>query len=258
MKNNEKLDKKTPLKEEILREIGEIKVKTKDHFVKLLISQLESDLNKKSKSSFIESVEFERIKNLFEKENRRNMIKSSLKIPEKEQTYVFKIALARGIWRIVEIKGSTLLSRFSSIIQSSFGHEPGHLYEFKLNKYKFGPECDEWEEIFDNLDNIRLDSALNSIGFKAGEGGKFKYDFGEDINHTLKLVEIKESQQDVKYPKIEGNKENYTCDNCKTEKAMFYCHGCETKLCEKCSESTLEDSNSCTEGHYPLLEIYEK
>ena len=257
MKNNEKLGKEIPSKEKIIGEIGEIKLKTKEHFVKLLISQLENDLNKKSKPSYIEVIEFERIKNLFEKENRRNMIKSSLKIPEKEQAYVFKITLARGIWRTVEIHGSTLFSKFSSIIQNTFGHEPAHLYEFELNKYKFGPKCDEWEEIFDNLDNIRLDSALNSIGFKVGKSGKFKYDFGEDIDHTIKLVGIKKLKEDVKYPKIEGNKETYKCENCKTQDAVFYCHGCENKLCEKCSEGTLKDSGHCIEGHYPLLSIFQ-
>ena len=183
-------DKEMPPKEDIIKEIGEIKAKTTDHFAKLLISHLEDSLNKTNKTSFVEFMEFERIKNLFDKENKRNMIKNTLKVPEKEQIYVFKITLARGIWKVVEIKGSNLLSKFSGIIQDIFGHEPGHLYEFELNKYKFGPECDEWRETFDSLDNIRLDSALNSIGFKVGDGGELKYDFGEDIEHTIKLMEI--------------------------------------------------------------------
>lgn len=252
------IKKEMPSKENILNEIGKIKLKTKDRFVKLLISQLEEGLSKTTESSFIEFVEFERIKNLFEKENRRSMIKSSLNIPEKEQVYAFRVSLAKGIWRIIEIKGGTLLSRFSSIIQSSFGHEPCHLYEFEFNKHKFGPRCDEWEEIFDGLDNIRLDSALNSIGFKVGETGKFLYDFGENIKHTLKLLEIKNLQQDIEYPKIEGSKETYRCENCKTKDAELFCHRCRQKLCEECSESTPKNITYCSEGHYPLLEIYEK
>ena len=250
-------NKEMPSKEDIIKEIGEIKIKTKERFVKLLISHLEDNLNKTNKTSFVEFMEFKRIKDLFDKENKRSMIKNSLKVPEKEQIYVFKITLARGIWRIVKIKGSTLLSRFNSIIQSSFGHEPGHLYEFELNKYKFGPECDEWREIFDSLDNIRLDSALNSISFRVGDGGEFKYDFGEDIEHALKLVEIKDLEKDTKYPKIEGNKEAYKCEDCKSQNAMFYCHGCEMKLCDVCSEEGLKESNSCSEGHYPLLTIFQ-
>ena len=251
-------NKEMPPKENIFREIEEIKIKTKESFVKFLISHLEVNLNKTKKTSFLEFIEFERIKNLFEKENKRSMIKNSLKVPEKEQTYVFKITLTKGVWRIVEIKGGTLFSRFSNIIQDSFGHEPGHLYELELNKYKLGPECDEWQETFDSLDNIRLDSALNSIGFKVGDSGTFKYDFGEDIEHTLKLIDIKDPKKDIKYPKIEGNTEAYKCENCKSQDAIFYCHGCEMKLCGNCSEKTLKDSRSCIEGHYPLLEIYEK
>jgi len=257
MDNNEKLDKKMPTKEEILSKIEEIRLKTKDRFTNLLISHLEDNLNKTSNAPFIEFMEFERIKNLFEKEKRRGMIESSLKVPKKEQVYVFKITLAKDIWRVVEIKGSTLFSKFSGIIQGIFGHEPGHLYEFELNKYKFGPECDEWQEIFDSLDDIRSDSAFNSISFKVGGNGKFKYDFGEDIEYTIKLVEIRDLEKDAKYPKIKGNKEAYKCENCKLQDAMFYCHGYEMKLCEACSESILKDSGSCIEGYYPLLSIFQ-
>ena len=189
---NNKSDKKIPPKKDIISEIRAIKLKTKDRFVKILILQLENNLNKTNRHSFIEFIEFERIKNLFERENKRKAIKSSLKIPEKEQVYAFKIILTNDIWRIIKLRGSTLLSKFSTIIQDIFGHESGHLYEFELNKYEFGPKCDEWQEIFDGLDNIRLDSALNSVGFKVGESGKFKYDFGEDIDHTLKLIKIKD------------------------------------------------------------------
>ena len=249
--------KKRPSKEEIIKEIRKIKAKTKDHFAKLLISHLEDSLNKANKVSFGEVMEFDRIKNLFDKENKRNVIKNSLKIPKKVQRYIFKITLSKGIWSILELKGSTLLSKFSSIIQSTFGHEPGHLYEFELSKYKFGPECDEWQETSDSLDNIRLDSALNSIGFKVGDSGTFKYDFGEDIEHALKLVEIKDLEKDVRYPNIEGNNESSKCENCKSQNAVFYCHACEMKLCDACSEEGLRKSNSCSEGHYPLLTIFQ-
>ena len=257
MKGLGKSPKATPSKEEILNRIIEIKSKTNDRFITLLVSDLEGDLNKASPPSFINFVEFERITNLFEKENRRNLIKTSLKTPEKEQAYVFKVTLARGIWRIIEINGGTLFSEFSSIIQNTFGHEPGHLYEFELNKYKFGPECDEWEEIFDSLDNTRVDSAFNIIGFMAGDRGRFLCDFGENIFHSLKLIEIKDLNKEVKSPQIRGNKGDYKCENCKLKNAVFYCYRCRAKLCESCSEETAKELIYCSEGHYPLLNIYE-
>ena len=56
MKNKEKLDKNTNSKEDIIKEIGEIKLKTAEKFTKLLISNLKNYLNKKSKPSFIELI----------------------------------------------------------------------------------------------------------------------------------------------------------------------------------------------------------
>ena len=79
MKNSEKLDKEILSKEDILREIGKVKLETNDRFIRLLISHLETAMNKKDNPAFIETMEFERIKNLSEKENRRIMIKNSLR-----------------------------------------------------------------------------------------------------------------------------------------------------------------------------------
>ena len=51
MIKSEKLDKEILSKEEILREIEEIKLKTKDRFTNLLVSHLETNLNKTNKKT---------------------------------------------------------------------------------------------------------------------------------------------------------------------------------------------------------------
>ena len=179
---------KTKITEENLNKLKE---KTKDKFILFLINELIKDIKSDKRNNFYEMLNFERIKNLIKKEEKRNKIKKHKKISKDNNVYVFEIKLGGRKPRIVEIRGNRLLSDLSDDIQRLFDHEPMHLYEFRLKGYNFGPECDEWQEIFDYLDNIRIDSALNSVDFKIGDVGEFIYDFGEEIRHKIKLVDIK-------------------------------------------------------------------
>lgn len=238
-----------------IEKLGEFFEYTKDPFTKKLIIDLKEKLEKKDKKelSFIEILEFNRIKNLIEKEKNRRELREKQKIPEKTYVYVFKISLTSGIWRIIEIRGNELLSKLNYFIQRTFDHEPGHLYEFRFREYRFGPECDEWEEIFDGLTNVRIDSIVNSIGLKVNDKGKYICDFGENIVHIIELIEIKEFKENQKYPIITGNEKVVKCMDCKSANALFWCHTCHMKLCDDCSGNT---SKYCQEGHYPLLSIY--
>lgn len=225
---------------------------TKDTFTKKLIIALRGKLKKDNKVSFIEMMNFNRIKNLVEKEKKKRELREKQKIPEKTYVYVFKISLT-SIWRIIEIKGNEPLSKLDYLIQKAFGHEPGHLYEFRFGEYRFGPECDEWEEMFDGLTNVRIDSIVNSIGLKINDKGVYIYDFGENIKHNIELIEIKEPKENQKYPKITGNEKMFRCMDCKSANALLWCHSCHIKLCDECSGNA---SKYCQEGHYPLLSIY--
>ncbi len=226
---------------------------TKDAFAKKLIVNLKERLEKNNKISFIEVMDFNRIKEIVEKEKKRRDLIEKQKIPLKTYMYVFKISLTSGIWRVIEIKGDKLLSELDYLIQRAFDHEPGHLYEFRFGEYRFGPECDEWEEIFDELTNVKISSIVNSIGLKVNDKGKYIYDFGENIIHIIELVEIKEPKENQKYPIITGNERLFKCMDCKSANALLWCHSCHMKLCDDCSGNT---SKYCQEGHYPLLSIY--
>lgn len=226
---------------------------TKDTFVKKLIINLKERLKKNNKISFVEVMDFNRIKDIVEKEKKRRELMEKQKIPSKTYVYTFKISLTSGIWRIIEIKGNELLSKLDYLIQRAFDHEPGHLYEFRFGEYRFGPKCDEWQEIFDRLTNVRIDSILNSIGFKLDDKGRYIYDFGEKIEHKIELIEIKEPKENQKYPIITGNERLFKCMDCKSTNAILWCHSCHMKLCDDCSGNT---SKYCQEGHYPLLSIY--
>lgn len=175
--------------------LNKLKEKIKDKFTLFLINKLIKDIESDKKNDFYERLDFERIKNLIKKEQKRNKIEKNKKISRGNNLYVFEIKLRNRKPKRIKIKGNRLLSDLSDDIQRLFNHEPMHLHEFRLKGYKFGPECDEWQEIFDYLDNIRIDSALNSVGFKIRDIGGFIYDFGDNIKHTIKLIEIKQAKK---------------------------------------------------------------
>jgi hypothetical protein len=72
------------------------------------------------------------------------------------------------------------------------------LYEFEIGQYKFGLECDEWQEIFDSSDNYKLGSAISAAGLKKGDKFKFLYDFGDNILFKIKIVNIEKLNLDTK------------------------------------------------------------
>ncbi|MFW6283456.1 MAG: IS1096 element passenger TnpR family protein, partial [Minisyncoccales bacterium] len=91
-----------------------------------------------------------------------------------------------------KIKGEFTLSVFSRMIQEWFDLEPLHLYEFKIGDCKYGPECDEWEEIFDFLDSYKLGAAISAANLKKGDQFKFLYDFGDKISFKIKIINVEE------------------------------------------------------------------
>lgn len=172
-------------------ELKAFKEKTKDESTLHLIDNLLNNLKLRDKNPLYLMLDYNRIVELIKHEQKRNEIKKDKFISKKSCVYVFEVRL-NSKRRNIEVKNNHLLSDLSSEIQSAFDHEPLHLYEFRLKDFRFGPECDEWQEIFDSLDNIRMDTVINSIKLNVGEMGEFIYDFGKNLKHKIKLLEIKE------------------------------------------------------------------
>ena len=97
----------------------------------------------------------------------------------------------KGKKRDLLLNGEFLLSELSAIIQKDFGLEPMHLYEFKIGDFKFGPECDEWQGIFDSLDDFKIGAAFSVADLSLNSKFGFLYDFGDRILFNIKIKEIK-------------------------------------------------------------------
>jgi len=175
--------------------LDELDRKTKDKFTKKLIDDLKRQI-KSSRSESFNLLNFNRIVELIEHENKRNRLSEFKKNRYKDIAYGLRMSL-RGKKRDLLINGEFSLNQISSMIQKEFDLEPMHLYEFEIGNYKFGPKCDEWQEIFDSLDDYKLGSAISAANMKKGEKFKFLYDFGDKIRFNIEIVEIKKLNIDV-------------------------------------------------------------
>jgi hypothetical protein len=173
-----------------LEKLKELESQTKDKFTKLLINDLMQKLNSGKRNEFYELLDYNRIINLIEKENNRKLLKKSRNLNKNKTAYLLKVSF-RGKIKEIRFYGNELLCALSSQIQDQFDLEPMHLYEFKIGKYKYGPECDEWQEIFDHLDGYKLDDAISAGGLKQGDFFGFLYDFGDHLQFKIQIKDIK-------------------------------------------------------------------
>lgn len=176
--------------------LNELEKKTKDTFTKVLIFDLRKKLNSKNDDDIFKIFSFNRIVNLVAHENKRNKLSEFKKNKYKDVTYGLRVFL-RGKKRDLSLNGEFLLSEISDIIQKEFDLEPMHLYEFEIGGYKFGPECDEWQEIFDSLDDYKIGAAISIAGLKVWDRFKFLYDFGDKIKFKIEITDIKKLNLDV-------------------------------------------------------------
>lgn len=171
--------------------LEELEKQTNDKFTKKLIEDLKKQIKLPDEPEMFRILNFERILKLIKHENKKDKLNEFKTDKYKDVAYNLRVSL-RGKKIDLLLNGEFLLSQISDMIQREFDLEPLHLYEFGIGNYKFGPECDEWQEIFDSLDNFKLGSAISAAGLKKGDKFNFLYDFGGQIKFTIEIINIKE------------------------------------------------------------------
>jgi len=181
------MEEKIEITEEKLSELEE---QTKDKFIKMLITKLKKDIKHDKRNDFYEQIDFRRILNFIKREKNREILSHALVGLKENKIFVLKISKGKEAYSY-DVPGHRKLAWLSSLIQREFELEPCHLYEFEIGKYKFGPECDEWQEIFDWLDSFRIDAAIKEAGLKKGDKINFMYDFGDNIEFKIEIEDEK-------------------------------------------------------------------
>jgi|SRR3989344_2347971 len=181
------MNKIKPTKEKL----AELKKQTKDKFTKRLIDRLIREIALFKKKEIYEQLCFDRILNLIENEKMRDRLDNYKTAKEQDYLYHLRVTRPSGKKRDISVTGNETLNKLSKLIKEEFELEPGYLYEFQIKMFKFGPECDDWQEIFDGLDNFKICAAIGSANLATGDSFKFLYDFREKIKFKVEILDIK-------------------------------------------------------------------
>ncbi|MDR1658485.1 MAG: plasmid pRiA4b ORF-3 family protein [Deltaproteobacteria bacterium] len=120
--------------------------------------------------------------------------------------YLFRIELKRikpKIWRRFYASGDTTMASFHEIIKDVMGWFGGHLYQFMIFGNSFssrddaliGPTLD-----FDYEDEDAHKYTINSFKFVKNDTFTYTYDFGDDWQHLIKVLQLNyEPKQPIKH-----------------------------------------------------------
>ena len=170
-----------------IEKLEELEKQVKDKFTLKLISLLKEDLQKGNKELY-NQFSFQRILGLVRQELNVKKIKEFVSKKHNKTAYGLKIIKKSGKIKRTTLNGGFTLEEISQHIQKEFNLESMHLYEFKIGEYKYGPECDEWREMFDSLDDVKLGAAISVANLKIGDTFNFLYDFGDSIKFKIQIT----------------------------------------------------------------------
>lgn len=162
--------------------------------------------------------------------------------------YVFKVALKynKRIWRRIEILGNQTLGDLDYITRQAFNHDPGdHLSEFYSGKIW---QSQGFGEIGPGGYGSGAKKKIDQLGLTESSTIEYVYDFGDDIQHVVKLEKIVDPAEGVKYPRIKSkNKPKYQyCESCKEKGTDTIA----TWICIECSEEKQRDVLICEDCLY--------
>jgi len=173
---------------------------------------------------------------------------------QSKDVYRFKVSLGfdSPIWRVIEIKAGQTFADLDGAIRDAFGHDTyDHMGGFwKLiprgkNKKKFREI--EIGNINPFEEGTASDLHIGGMDLKPDDLVKYVYDFGDWIEHEVKLEEISSEEKGKSYPALVGrNKPKYQyCVHCESKGretiAILVCLQCSTQkrvifLCEDCAD----------------------
>lgn len=173
--------------------------------------------------------------------------------------YRFKVSLGFNspVWRMIEIKAGQTFANLDVAIRDAFGHDRhDHMGGFwKLiprgkSKKKFREI--EIGDINPFEEGTATDLHIGGMDLKPGDLMKYVYDFGDWVEHEVRLEEVSTVEAEKSYPAlVERNKPKYQyCVVCKSKGketiATLVCLQCSNQkriifLCEDCADKKHEE-----------------
>jgi hypothetical protein len=116
------------------------------------------------------------------------------------------------IWRQVEVPTSITLKVLHDIIQAAMGWFDCHLWEFTIDKRRYGLPIDEdWgTEPRTNAAKVRLREVLRPRKTRID----YLYDFGDCWEHRLTVANTRTGDPDLSYPRYIAGERNAPPEDC--------------------------------------------
>ena len=105
------------------------------------------------------------------------------------------------IWRRFAMSGNMGLKKLHSVIQIVMGWEDYHLHSFEIGGKTYTMDEADWMDYGDTPDGIRYESDFRIRGvLDEGDQFTYQYDFGDNWQHSIKVVHTGAPQEGVQYP----------------------------------------------------------
>lgn len=113
------------------------------------------------------------------------------------------------IWREILIENNITFKKLHEIIQLSFGWTNSHLYNFDVNGILFSiPDIE-----FENND-LDIKNKVTEFLIEKGQKVLYIYDFGDNWEHEIEIVEVLEKEKGIRYPKCLDGSRNGPPEDC--------------------------------------------
>ncbi len=113
--------------------------------------------------------------------------------------YQLKVTLKHSkppIWRRIQVKSDTTLSKFHHILQIAMGWTNSHLHQFIADGVYYGePDPDYGFEMV-NEKRTRLNQIVRGVKDKC----VYEYDFGDGWDHEIVLEKVLAPEAKTRYP----------------------------------------------------------
>lgn len=112
------------------------------------------------------------------------------------------------IWRRLEVRADTTLSRLHEVVQIAFEWHDAHLHAFDTPYGGFGPEQAELD--------LRSEAAVTLEQVAPGEGSKlrYEYDFGDDWAHEIVVEQVRDAGSDTRAVRCTGGRRAAPPEDC--------------------------------------------
>ena len=115
-------------------------------------------------------------------------------------TYVFKVSLAKDLWRRIEIAADHTLLDLHRAIQKAYNFDDDHLYSFFMDGRAWSYErfVSPYEEEGPWVDDVRI----GELGLFIGQNILYLFDYGDEWHFRVELEEIRTEGRKPREPKI--------------------------------------------------------